>query len=129
MMKRYVWLLLCACGGSALPVPCMSDNECRGDRICHQGRCLFEEEARAQLTSPTPIPQEPTPTPIPAASGTDAATFMGGPQRSGRSRSHGPASTPRAVWRHRTEGRVFASPIVGPDGTIYVGSLDRTFAA
>ncbi|MCC6874674.1 MAG: PQQ-binding-like beta-propeller repeat protein, partial [Sandaracinaceae bacterium] len=110
----------------------MSDSECRGNRICHQGRCLFEEEARAamqaQLHPPDPTERPDAGATPPAPEG-ERPMFMGGPRRTGRSAANGPASAPSVAWTFRTEARVFASPVVGPDGTIYVGSLDRTFAA
>jgi len=32
-------------------------------------------------------------------------------------------------WRYDTGASVFASPTIGPDGTIYIGSMNRTFYA
>jgi outer membrane protein assembly factor BamB len=57
------------------------------------------------------------------------AMFMGGPRHRGRAEAEGPARTPEIAWRFRTGARVFASPAIGPDGTIFVGSIDGTFNA
>lgn len=57
------------------------------------------------------------------------AMFMGGPRHRGRAAAEGPAATPSVAWRFRTGARVFASPVIGPDGTIFVGSVDGTFNA
>ncbi|MGE3635756.1 MAG: PQQ-binding-like beta-propeller repeat protein, partial [Sandaracinaceae bacterium] len=134
--------LAMSCGaGTVAPTPCMSDRECRGDRICHQGACMFEEEARAAMQEQlaggpteggTPTEgtsaggEDPTPAPVVLR---ELPMFMGGPTHAGRSERRGPAHAPQVAWTHRTGARVFASPVVGPDGTVYVGSLDRTFRA
>ncbi len=57
------------------------------------------------------------------------AMFMGGPRHRGRFGTGGPAVRPNVIWRFRTGARVYASPVIGPDGTIYVGSVDGTFNA
>jgi outer membrane protein assembly factor BamB len=55
--------------------------------------------------------------------------FMGGAEHSGRSSFRGPTTDPALRWAYRTTARIPASPVVGPDGTIYIGSSDHTFAA
>jgi outer membrane protein assembly factor BamB len=40
-----------------------------------------------------------------------------------------PSMTGGALWTVRTGGGVFASPIIGADGAVYVGSADRSFWA
>ncbi len=40
-----------------------------------------------------------------------------------------PAKTGGKFWSYRTGKGIFSSPVVGSDGTIYVGSADRTFYA
>lgn len=57
------------------------------------------------------------------------AMFMGGPRHRGRSPYVGPAERPTIRWRFRTGARVFASPTIGSNGTIYIGSVDGTFNA
>ncbi len=122
-------LALSACSGarSRPSTPCMSDTECRADRICHEGRCRFVEEVLAELAIP---PVDPT------AGDADAGVFprsangfMGDAAHTGRSENRGPVASPSSVWIYKTGARVFASPVTGHDGTIYVGSLDGQFVA
>lgn len=40
-----------------------------------------------------------------------------------------PTQTGGKLWDYRTGKGIFSSPVVGADGTIYVGSADRTFYA
>ncbi len=144
-------LLAFGCAGAPEPHgPCATDTECRGDRICHEGRCRFEEEVRAELaatraaleTAGGEAPPDAAVEPIAladagAAPALDAgvpriderAEFMGGPRHDGRSANAGPSADPQTRWVHRTGARVYASPVIAPDGTIYVGSTDRTFVA
>jgi outer membrane protein assembly factor BamB len=100
----------------------MSDTECRGDRICHEGKCRFVEEVLAELS----MPPEPA---APGAMPRSANGFMGDASHSGRSENSGPSTRPSPLWTYETGARVFASPVVGHDGTIYVGSLDGQFVA
>ena len=122
-------LVVTACSGarSRPSTPCMSDTECRADRICHEGRCRFIEEALTELAIP------PTDLSIVdaavGASPRSANGFMGDAAHTGRSENRGPATSPSSVWTYKTGARVFASPVAGHDGTIYVGSLDGQFVA
>ena len=113
-----------ACSGPrAKPsTPCMSDAECRADRICHEGKCRFVEEVLTELAAP---PDPTTPGVMPRS----ANGFMGDAAHTGRSENRGPAQKPSRAWTYQTDARVFASPVVGHDGTIYVGSLDGQFVA
>lgn len=117
-------LAVAACSGPrAKPsAPCMSDAECRADRICHDGRCRFVEEVLAELASP---PAAADPGSMPRS----ANGFMGDARHTGRSEHRGPKNAPSLAWTYQTGARVFASPVVGHDGTIYVGSLDGQFVA
>lgn len=105
----------------------MSDAECRADRICHEGRCRFVEEVLAELSMP--------PAPVEASDGESitlprsANGFMGDAAHTGRSENRGPSAEPTSAWVYATGARVFASPVVGHDGAIYVGSLDGQFVA
>lgn len=49
--------------------------------------------------------------------------FRQGLTRTGRSPATGPA-TPQVRWTVETAGPIRSSPVIGPDGTIYVGSED-----
>lgn len=104
----------------------MSDTECRADRICHEGRCRFVEEVLAELAAPPSGGAQSLPT---GALPRSANGFMGDAAHTGRSENRGPATMPSPVWKYQTGARVFASPIMGHDGTIYIGSLDGQFVA
>ncbi len=103
----------------------MSDSECRADRICHEGKCRFVEEVLAELASAPVAPDAVEPGATPRS----ANGFMGDAAHTGRSEHRGPAARPSPAWTYQTGARVFASPIVGTDGTVYVGSLDGQFVA
>src|SRR5687768_8344314 len=128
---------LISCGGETprTATPCMSDRECRGDRICHEGRCRFTDEVRAHaqgrgVDSGRPgIDAGPGATTVQREQTRELPMFMGGPRHTGRSINAGPPAEPSRRWIHRTGARIFASPVLGPDGTVYVGSLDRSFHA
>jgi outer membrane protein assembly factor BamB len=121
----------------------MSDRECRADRICHEGRCRFSDEVREELAARRQaqtsgdeevVPEHPPEDLVesqetPVAVNSERAMFMGGMGHTGRSEARGPASMPRLRWVHRTGARVHAAPVIGADGTIYVGSTDRSFVA
>jgi outer membrane protein assembly factor BamB len=104
----------------------MSDTECRADRICHEGKCRFVEDVLAELAMP---PAERPRAEQPAGVPRSANGFMGDAAHTGRSENRGPSSMPSPGWTYQTGARVFASPILGSDGTIYVGSLDGQFVA
>jgi outer membrane protein assembly factor BamB len=132
-----------SCGGTQTrpATPCMSDVECEGSRICHEGRCRFLSDVEDELAEARERQDAALAgTDLDANVGTDDAnvaphdareqpTYMGGPRRNGRTEYRGPAEMPTERWVFRTRSRIFASPIVGAGGTIYVGSLDRTFSA
>ena len=50
--------------------------------------------------------------------------FRNGPLHTGRSDHAGPESNPRVGWTFPTGGRVFSSPTLASDGTVYVGCTD-----
>ncbi|MCC6872762.1 MAG: PQQ-like beta-propeller repeat protein [Sandaracinaceae bacterium] len=52
--------------------------------------------------------------------------YRGDRRHTGRSPYQGPAAA-RLLWAFDTGGRVQAQPVVGPDGTIYVGTLQHRF--
>ena len=57
------------------------------------------------------------------------AMLGGGPQHLHRSDLPGPRSRPRISAKFHCGARISASPVVGPDGTVYIGSVDGTFNA
>ena len=65
---------------------------------------------------------------VPTAPGAPWPKLRGDAAQTGRGAAH--ASTiGGALWTFPTGKGVFSSPVVGADGTIYVGSADRTFYA
>ncbi|MBN2718450.1 MAG: PQQ-like beta-propeller repeat protein [Deltaproteobacteria bacterium] len=57
-------------------------------------------------------------------------TMLGGsPRHHHRAQVPGPNELPRIAGIFHTGARVFASPVIGPDGTCYIGSVDGTFNA
>ena len=120
-------LVVSACSGarSRPATPCMSDTECWADRICHEGRCRFVEEVLAELAMPPSTIDAGRPGAVPRS----ANGFMGDAAHTGRSENRGPSTIPAPAWTYQTGARVFASPIAGHDGTVYVGSLDGQFVA
>ena len=54
--------------------------------------------------------------------------FRGDARQTGRT-AYKPPTTGGALWDFRTGKGIFSSPVIGADGTIYIGSADRTFYA
>jgi outer membrane protein assembly factor BamB len=57
-----------------------------------------------------------------------ARQFRGNRRHTGRSAYRGPAAANK-VWSFSAVGRVQAQPVVAPDGTIYIGTLENRFFA
>jgi outer membrane protein assembly factor BamB len=57
------------------------------------------------------------------------AMMGGGPRHVYRVQVPGPRSAPQEIASFRIGNRVFASPVIGPDGTVYIGGIDGTFNA
>lgn len=56
------------------------------------------------------------------------AHYRMGRRHTGRSSARGPTQARRA-WRYRAGGRITAQPVIGPDGTIFVGDQQRLLHA
>ena len=56
--------------------------------------------------------------------GAELPAYHGNAQHTGYSTARGPAS-PALKWRLDLSGEVISSPVVGPDGTVYLGSVIR----
>lgn len=112
---------------------CASDKDCKHQRICDHGRCVWP-------TPPAPSPgardrERPdaadTPPAAPAAvtqsAGPPKAMFRLGPQHQGRTPFVLPARKPEVRWTYETRGPVTSSPAVlraGAPGAVIVGSHD-----
>jgi outer membrane protein assembly factor BamB len=64
----------------------------------------------------------------PFAAGSPWPKFRGDAREDGVSAVHA-RTTGGALWTYQTGKGIFSSPVVAADGTIYVGSADRTFYA
>jgi outer membrane protein assembly factor BamB len=64
----------------------------------------------------------------PYESGSPWPKFRGNAAQDGKS-ARTPPSTGGLFWSFQTGKGIFSSPVVGADGTVYVGSADRTFYA
>lgn len=124
--------------------PCMSDQECRAGRICHEGRCRFLEEVQRELAADQAAIAPPSETdagPVPEAADASATPagepsaergtrmFMGDPRHTGRLPFEGPRAPVAPVWTFHTGSRIYASPVLGRTGDIVFGSLDQSLTA
>jgi outer membrane protein assembly factor BamB len=123
--------------------PCMSDQECRAGRICHEGRCRFLEEVRSEFQQQQSLPPavsedagaplasllEDAATPVAHVGPTGTNMFMGDARHTGRVDFEGPRTQVTPLWTYRTGSRIYASPVVAPAGDILVGSLDQSLTA
>jgi outer membrane protein assembly factor BamB len=108
---------------------CGSDRDCKLDRVCEKGTCVWAQGPRAK-TPPgggaaaaagagapaAPLPQyaiEPA-----------QAMFRLGPNHRGRSPYVLPAVKPEIAWVVATGGPIVSSPAVAADGTVLFGSHD-----
>jgi len=153
LLSLLLGLLLGGCPQAPQTTPCMSDQECRAGRICHEGRCRFLEEAQRELArdrqSTLPIgsdggtlaPVTPSTDEVGTAGTLDAgapqaaelprgtAMFMGDARHTGRVGFEGPRAEVAPAWTFRTGSRIYASPVVTPAGDILVGSLDQSLTS
>lgn len=65
---------------------------------------------------------------VPLAPGSPWPKFRANAAQDGRSAVH-PKTTGGKLWSFPTGKGIFSSPVIGADGTVYVGSADRTFYA
>jgi outer membrane protein assembly factor BamB len=65
---------------------------------------------------------------VPLAGGAPWPKFRGDAEQTGRT-ARKPQLSDQKPWRFATGKGIFSSPIVAADGTIYLGSADRTFYA
>lgn len=114
---------------------CGADRDCKLDRICEQGRCVWPER-----NVPVAASVHPSADALSRATGEDVgdpadaapavleagfpSMFRGDPAHRGRTSALLPSRAPAILWRYRTGGPVTSSPLVLPDGTIAVGSHD-----
>lgn len=114
--------LLASCAHKE-PTPCLSDRDCRYQRVCEGGRCAWPG---ATVGAPPGLPStEPRTLPLPQYAVDPArAMFRFGPQHRGRSPYLIPARKPAVLWSYVTGGPVTSSPAVLEDGSVSFGSHD-----
>jgi outer membrane protein assembly factor BamB len=105
-------------------VPCASDHDCKLNRLCDAGHCVWPASAsrasgvgREGAAGPLPLPQyaiEPA-----------QAMFRFGPAHRGRSPFALPGAKPSIWWVFTTGGPIVSSPAIAGDGSILVGSQDN----
>ena len=104
------------------PSPCASDKDCKLNRLCDVGRCVWP--ATAGRVGGANTPDRPV-TPMPQYAIDPAqAMFRFGPAHRGRSPFVLPLSKPNIWWTVATGGPVVSSPAVARDGSVLVGSHD-----
>src|SRR4051812_22592481 len=116
------------------PSPCLGDRDCKLERICDAGRCMWSRPGAPTAAAPrSPVvrtgenaaPPEVSATSAVAAAPTVAhPMFRFGPEHRGRSPWKIPARRPDVVWAYETRGPVTSSPVVTADGWVLVGSHD-----
>ena len=89
-------------------------------------RSSDDEQKELRHTSQTRSPEGTTAAEIPNV---PFAMFGGNPVHHFRASVPGPETLPAIRAIFHTGDRVFASPVIGPDGTCYIGSVDGTFNA
>jgi outer membrane protein assembly factor BamB len=128
-------LLLVVAGCSHVQMgPCGSDKDCKTDRICDAGRCVWSQAAGPGAA---PGPRPPPAGPVRAIPGATApltlpqyavepaqAMFRFGPAHRGRSPYVLPAAKPSVWWSYTSGGPVTSSPAVADDGSLLFGSHD-----
>ncbi|MDB4976834.1 MAG: cell surface protein [Myxococcaceae bacterium] len=147
---------LAACPSAPVQTgPCMTDQECRSGRICHEGRCRFLEEVQRDLDreqlatlpavsdaglvatdtsgllqdSGTVARPESSTSGSGTGSGAGLSMFMGDSRHTGRLPFDGPLAAVTPAWTYRTGSRIYASPVIAPHGDIMVGSLDQSLTS
>ena len=104
------------------PVPCSSDRDCKLNRLCDVGRCVWPANAgRATAAEPGAAPSLPLPQ---YAIEPAQAMFRFGPAHRGRSPFVLPATKPAIWWTISTGGPIVSSPAIAADGSVLVGSQD-----
>jgi outer membrane protein assembly factor BamB len=141
--------LALACAGCIVRkdlVGCAADRDCRLDRVCEGGKCVWPSygyQPRAALPPPPAYPARPVtarpaavvagqvaavpipvPRPTPAEAGPPGAMFRFGPEHRGRSPYRAPVVRPQVLWSLETRGPITSSPAIAADGSVVVGSHD-----
>ncbi|MBN2342963.1 MAG: PQQ-like beta-propeller repeat protein [Deltaproteobacteria bacterium] len=113
--KYYFILLLMVAAGCGPGKQAPKSERSSDDEKKELGTGVEGDEARGTTT--TEVPNVPF------------TMFGGGVTHHHRATVPGPETMPRIAATFVTGDRVFASPVIGPDGTCYIGSVDGSFNA
>lgn len=109
---------------------CGSDKDCKLERVCEAGRCVWPRtpHAAAPVPADPARPEKPSsvttwPAEQPAVS-TAEGMFRFEPQHRGRSPYRLPTTRPQITWSYETAGAVTSSPVISSGGLVLAGSHD-----
>jgi outer membrane protein assembly factor BamB len=104
---------------------CGSDRDCKLDRVCEAGSCVWPQGARGAGSANAGSAANGTSAALPQyALEAAQAMFRLGSAHRGRSPYNLPATKPEIAWTVTTGGPIVSSPAVTEDGTVLVGSHD-----
>jgi outer membrane protein assembly factor BamB len=104
------------------PKPCAGDKDCKLNRLCDAGRCVWPADAkRPSVGAPGFGPSVSLPQ---YALEPALSMFRFGPTHRGRSPFVLPAAKPAIWWTFATSGPIVSSPALAGDGSVLVGSHD-----
>jgi outer membrane protein assembly factor BamB len=106
--------------------PCGADRDCKLQRICDAGHCVWPPppEARVGLASVTPGPAFRAPPLTESPNEPSLPMFRLGTSHRGRSPYLLPARKPAIWWTFLAGGSITSSPAVADDGAVLFGSHD-----
>jgi len=90
--------------------------------------CIAAAPTSCSSGASSPAAQPSAQPSLPLQAGSPWPKFRNDAFQDGVSQIHA-HTTGGALWSYQTAKGIFSSPVVGADGTIYVGSADRTFYA
>ena len=116
-------LVLAGCMGHA-PVPegCGSDKDCKLDRVCEAGQCVWPQRPADVRDATRPLSWSSAGEALPPAGPPAQGMFRFDPRHRGRSSFLLPKQKPETVWTVETSAPVTSSPTVSSDGLVLVAS-------
>jgi outer membrane protein assembly factor BamB len=105
------------------PSPCASDKDCKLNRLCDAGRCVWPGDTSRPSVQAGGLGGPSVPLPQYAVEPAQAM-FRFGPTHRGRSPFALPATKPAIWWTFVTGAPIVSSPAIAADGSVLVGSHD-----
>jgi len=121
-----LFALALSCRHGAIPSAaegCQDDRDCKLDRLCERGQCIWPDERKPPAVTSTDGGTESSTPDAGFVSDAGAAPMVVANRR--RSPYRIPAKVPAVIWTHRTKGPIFGVPLLLPDGATAVGSHDH----